>query len=70
VNPLGRAYATLGWAGLLLTVGLILLERAQSDVDRARDLVRDERAKRIAAEDQAEKALRDLDEATAPPETE
>lgn len=67
MNPLGRAYSTLFWAGMLLTTGLLLVERAQRDIERARELVRDERAKRIAAEDQAEQALRDLDAATAPP---
>lgn len=68
MNPLGRAYTTLFWAGLLGAAALLLVDRARADVEQARAIVSDERARRIAAEDQAQQALRDLDAATAPPE--
>lgn len=61
MNELGRARSTLTWAGLLIGMVVVLVDRAQRDIDVARGQVRDERARRIDAEETAEQRQRDLD---------
>jgi hypothetical protein len=63
VNELGRAHATLFWAGLLVAAAAVLVDRARRDVDQARVTARIDRNARIDAEDTAERAQADLDRA-------
>jgi hypothetical protein len=59
--PAARGESTLGWVGVLLAVSAFLVERARSDFDGAREQLRDERSRRIQAEDLAEQRRVDLD---------
>jgi hypothetical protein len=60
-TPVARAHSTLGWVGLLLAAAALLVDRAGADIDRVRAQLRDERDRRIDAEDQAERLRGDLD---------
>jgi hypothetical protein len=59
--PTARAESTLGWVGILLAVSAFLVERARGDIDGAREQLREERSRRIEAEDLAEQRRHELD---------
>jgi hypothetical protein len=60
-TPAARAHSTLGWVGLLLAAAALLVDRAGADIDRVRAQLREERDRRIDAEDAAERLRGDLD---------